>query len=192
VWPFKPKTPSRASFRIDKYRLDAPIAGLSGLVEFSANQYAAMGGRVFEGERNYNAPAIDVFGDRKWNVTLQTVNGFISKIAINVVLSTEREANQVAMRLLGYCMEIEKLGKPNEQYPGFFIWDTTDGNVILQTGETADGRAVALFLTSRAVRNFKKRIDDTPTQFERPLGTEDKPATEVTEPTFADLYDQKP
>jgi hypothetical protein len=158
VWPFKSKTLSRASFPIDIYRLDAPIAGLSGLAEFSANQYATMGGRVFEGERNYNAPAIKVFGDKKWNVMLQTVNGFISKITINVLLSTEREANQVAMQLFGYCMK--ELGKPNEQRAGFCIWDTTDGNVILQTGETADGLAVALFLTSKAVRNFKKRIDD--------------------------------
>jgi hypothetical protein len=48
VWPFKSKTPTSASFPIDIYRLDAPIAGLSGLVEFSADQYVAMGGRVFE------------------------------------------------------------------------------------------------------------------------------------------------
>jgi hypothetical protein len=141
-----------------------------------------MGGRVFEGERNYNAPAISVFGDKKWDVMLQTVNGFISKIAINVVLSAEREANQVALRLLGYC--IKELGKPNEQRTGFFIWDTTDGNVILQTGETADGLAVALFLTSKSIQNFKK-------PFERPAENEVKPATEVTEPTYA-LYYQKP
>jgi hypothetical protein len=40
----------------------------------------------------------------------QTVNGFISKIAIDVLASTELEANQVATRLLGYC--IKELGKP--------------------------------------------------------------------------------
>jgi hypothetical protein len=56
-WPFNSKTRTSASFPIDIYRLNAPIAGLSGLVEFSSDQYAAMGGRVFEGERNYNAPA---------------------------------------------------------------------------------------------------------------------------------------
>jgi len=147
-----------------------------------------MGGRVFEGEKNYNAPAIGVFGDKKWNVMLQTVNGFISKIAINVVLSTEREANQVALRLLGYC--IKELGKPNEQRTGFFIWDTTDGNIILQTGETADGLAVALFLTSKFIRNFKKHIDDA-SMPEREKSSDDA-SIEVTEPTYADLYDQKP
>jgi len=36
--------------------LNAPIAGLSGLVEFSASEYAAMSGRVFEGENIATAP----------------------------------------------------------------------------------------------------------------------------------------
>jgi hypothetical protein len=125
MWPFRSKTPGRASCPIDIYRLDAPIAGLSGLVEFSANQYAAMGGRVFEGERNYN------------------------------------------------------------------------------------GLAVALFLTSKSIQRFKKSFDDAPmpereessgdaskrvgTLPTREIsGNEDKPAIEVTEPTFGDLYDQKP
>jgi hypothetical protein len=38
-----------------------------------------------------------------------------------------------------------------------FIWDTTDGNVILQTGGSAEGLAISLFLTSSAVRDFEPR-----------------------------------
>jgi hypothetical protein len=125
---------------------------LTGLVEFSASQYAAMG-CVFEGEKNYNAPVIN-FLDQQWMVELQTVKGQISKIALHTILRTEQAANPIAMNTLNYC--IEKLGKPTEKQTGLFTWDTTDGNVILHTGETVDGLVIALFLTSAAIRNFKR------------------------------------
>lgn len=86
---------------------------------------------------------------------LQTVNGSISKIATHILLSNKQDANQVAMETLHYCKEL--LGNPTEQQTGFFIWDTTDGNVILQTGELRDGFAIAFSLTSRSVRNFAKK-----------------------------------
>jgi len=72
-------------------------------------------------------------------------------------LRTKQEANPVAMATLQYC--IEHLGKPSSQETGLFIWDTTDGSVILQTADAADGLAINLFLTSRETRNFKPRSD---------------------------------
>jgi hypothetical protein len=42
-WPFRPKRPTHTSFAVGPYRLDAPIGDLTGLVEFSAEEYAAMG-----------------------------------------------------------------------------------------------------------------------------------------------------
>ena len=52
--------------------------------------------------------------------------------------------------MLAFCNE--QLGKPAERRTGLFAWDTTDGNVILQTAEARDGFAVNLFLTARSVR----------------------------------------
>ncbi len=129
--PFQTKTPMQASFPIGKYRLDASIDGLAGLVEFSATEYATIG-RQFEGEKNYNAPEVTFLG-RPWKLMLGTVQGRIYKIAPYLELRTKQEANPVAMATLQYC--IEQLGKPSSQETGLFIWDTTDGNVIL-----ADGR----------------------------------------------------
>jgi hypothetical protein len=51
---------------------------------------------------------------------------------------------------------MRQLGKPAEQKTGLFIWDTTDGNVILQTAETVEGLAINLFLTSSSVRKFER------------------------------------
>ena len=148
----KTGAPTPRIFAIGIYRLDATVAGLFGLVEFSPSEYATMG-RTFEGERNYNTPPVEFLG-RRWNVSLQTVNGQISKIAPYLLLRDKQEANLVATEVLNYC--IEKLGTPTEQRTGSFIWDTTDGNVILQTGETADGLGICLFLTSRSIRNFRR------------------------------------
>jgi hypothetical protein len=95
MWPFKAKAPRCASFPVSIYKLDAPIAGVAGLVEFSADQYASMG-RVFEGERNYNAPPTNFLG-QQWTVMLQTVNGQICKIVISQLLKTKQDATPAAM-----------------------------------------------------------------------------------------------
>ena len=152
-WPFKAKAAAHASFPVGKYRLDGSIDGLAGLVEFSDTEYATMGCE-FEGERNYNAPPVNFLG-RQWNLMLGTVRGKIYKIAPYLELKTKQEANPIAMETLLYCTEL--LGTPSSQKTGPFIWDTTDGNVILSTADCADGLAINLFITSRATRNFKPR-----------------------------------
>ena len=82
------------------------------------------------------------------------MNNHICKVAPYLVLPTNLEANQVAMRTLQYCKE--QLGQSAKQQTGLFCWDKADGNVILQTGETNEGLLVSLFLTSRAIRNFEQ------------------------------------
>lgn len=151
-WPFQSKTPTHASFSIDKYHLNAQLEEISGLVEFSNSEYETMG-RQFEGEKNYNAPPV-IFLERPWKLMLGTVRDKIYKIAIYQLIETKKEANPIAMEILQYC--VEKLDKPSVQKTGLFIWDTTDGNVIFQTAETADGLGINLFITSNSVRNFKR------------------------------------
>ncbi len=145
--------PARPSFPVGQYKLDASVEGMTGLIEFSTAEYAIMG-RQFEDERNYNAPAVMFLG-RQWKLQLGTVHGKIYKIAPYILLKEKKEANVVAMDTLRFCTE--KLGKPSEQKTGLFVWDTSDGNVVLQTAETAEGLAVNLFLTSRSVRKFKQK-----------------------------------
>jgi hypothetical protein len=49
------------------------------------------------------------------------------------------------------------MGKPSEEKSGLVVWDTADGNVVLQPLDKAGLLGVALFLTSNAVRNFKRK-----------------------------------
>lgn len=144
---------TRQSFQVGQYKLDATVEGVNGLTEFSASEYAAMG-RQFEGEKNFNAPPVTFLG-RQWKLQLGTVHGKIYKIAPYLLVRDKKEANSVATDALRYCTE--KLGKPSEEKTGLFVWDTSDGNVILQTADTVEGFDINLYITSKAVRSFKRK-----------------------------------
>ena len=149
---FQDEAPTHSSFPIGEYRIDAPVEGIAGLREFSPAVYAVMG-RQFEGEKNYFGLPVEFLG-RQWDLMLGTVNGRIYKVAPLLEARSKQEANPIAMETLRYCTK--RLGNPISQKTGLFTWDTTDGNVILQTTETAEGLAINLFVTTRAVRNFKR------------------------------------
>jgi hypothetical protein len=140
------------SFPIGNYKLNA-IADVTSLTEFSAFEYTVMG-RQFEGETNYNAPPVN-FLNREWKLQLGTVNGKIYKIAPFLECENRKEADLATNDTLSYCKQ--KMGKPSEEKSGLVVWDTADGNVVLQPLDKAGLLGVALFLTSNAVRNFKRK-----------------------------------
>ena len=144
---------NRQIFSVGEYKLDATVAGFSGLTEFSPKEYAVLG-RAFEGETDYDARPVMFLG-RSWQLQLATVHGRIYKIAPYVILKDKGEANALAIESLHYCTA--QLGKPTEQRTGFFVWDAIDGNVVLQTAEIAEGFSVSIFLTSQSVKTFKKK-----------------------------------
>jgi hypothetical protein len=139
------------SFPIGNYRLNV-IADVTNLTEFSALEYTVMG-RQFEGEKNYNAPPIK-FLNREWKLQLGTVNGKIYKIAPFLEFENRKDADVAAKETLSYCKE--QMGNPSEEKGGLIVWDTADGNVVLQPIDRAGLVGVSLFSTSNAVRNFKR------------------------------------
>jgi hypothetical protein len=80
------ETHASISFSVGPYRLDAPVGDLTGLVEFSTAEYAIIG-RLFKGEKSYNAPPVQFLG-RRWQLRIQTVNGQICKIAPHAELAS--------------------------------------------------------------------------------------------------------
>ena len=154
MW-FKKKPEPRPSFPIGGYSLNMTLREGAPLRELSPAEYEVMG-RQFVGETIYHAPAVEFVG-KQWKLTLGAVRGRLYKIAPFLELRNKNEANEAAFAALAFCNE--QLGKPAEQRSGLFAWDTTDGNVILQTAEARDGFAVNLFLTARSVREFQ-RLDD--------------------------------
>jgi hypothetical protein len=147
---YKRKRP-RAMFAVGAYRINDIVPSIE-LREFSETEYKILG-RQFKDEKNFNAPDVEFLG-YSWNLQLGTVSGRIYKIAPYLLVTAKRDANIAAMVALQYCTE--QLGKPLSQESGLFVWDTTDGNVILQTGEAAEGFSIGLFLTSNAVQRFER------------------------------------
>jgi hypothetical protein len=138
------------SFTVGPYRLDDVIEDFTQLVEFSPAEYAQIVPK-FKGEKDYNAPAVNFLGIM-WAVQLGTVHGKIYKIAPYLLRATKYEANPIATNILRFCKD--QLGVPAEQKTGRFVWDTSDGNVIFQTGEVNEGFSLALFLTSNLVKDL--------------------------------------
>jgi hypothetical protein len=151
VW-FKKKPEPRPAFPIGAYALNMTLREGPPLRELLPAEYEVMG-RQFVGEKIYHAPEVEFVGKR-WNLTLGAVRGRLYKIAPFLELKNKNEANEAGFGALTFCNE--QLGKPAEQRTGLFVWDTTDGNVILQTAEAKDGFTVSLFLTARNVREFQR------------------------------------
>jgi hypothetical protein len=144
---------SSASLPIGKYRLDTSIEDLSGLTEFSQAEYAAYG-RHFEGEKGYNAPGVE-FVKRPWKVALGTVRGKVYKIALYFESENKNTVIDVSTDVMQYCQQ--RLGKPSEQQETIFIWDTPDGNVVLQLGKAETTYMINLFMTSGSVRTLSPK-----------------------------------
>jgi hypothetical protein len=142
-------TPS-ASLSIGGYRFDMPVEGVPGLTEFSQAEYAIYG-RRFTGEKNYNAPCID-FLERRWNVALGTVGGKVYKIALFFESESKNTVIEVPTAVVQYCQQ--RLGRASEQQETIYIWDATDGNVVLQPGKYGSTYQINLFETSRSIRTF--------------------------------------
>lgn len=141
---------SSASLPIGKYALDMPIAGIIGLTEFSPAEYTIVG-RTFEGERNYNAPGVD-FVKRRWKVALGTVGGKVYKVVFYFESESKQTAIDASTDVMEYCQQ--RLGKPTEQREALFIWDTADGNVMLNLAGALHIYQINLIETSSSARTF--------------------------------------
>src|SRR5690242_10897567 len=147
-----------ASLPIGQYRLNMPVEDLHGLTEFSDPEYVIYG-RTFEGEKNYNAPAIE-FVTQHWKVALGAVWGKIYKVGYFFESERRDTARIVSADVMRFCQE--RLGVPSEDRETMFAWDAPDGNVVLQFGKVGTTYLVNLFETSRSVRTFvPRRSTDT-------------------------------
>jgi hypothetical protein len=156
-----------ASLPIGDYKLDMPIDGLTGLTEFSQAEYVVYG-RRFEGEKNYNAPGVD-FLQRRWKIALGTVEGKVYRIALYFDSESRDIVGDVSGNVMRHCEE--RLGKPSEQQETVFMWDTPDGNVVLQLGKAGSRYMINLFETSSAVKSFRRTSNSHRTEWRTvPIG----------------------
>ena len=135
-------------FSVGPYQLEAPVAGLKGLVEWSGDEYKSMG-RQFHGEKNFHAPPV-MFMGRQWKLIVGTVDGKIYKLAPHTQFTDKLAALQTLEATLRFYRE--NVGEPAKPQPGLYIWDVPEANVIVQTAEASDGFGIGLFVTAGSAR----------------------------------------
>ncbi len=141
--------------RIGEYHLGQDIKTVRGLVEFTPEEYAALwsfqGGVGLPGEQVFNAPKV-TFNRHLWDLVVGTLNGRIYKLALQYISSDRAEARSIFEETLKFVKS--QMGAPAEQTktPKRYLWDSTDGNVVLAEREAMASWCINLLLTSRAVK----------------------------------------
>jgi len=141
--------------KIGEYHLGQGIKTVRGLVEFTPEEYAAVwssqGGVGLPGEQIFNAPKV-TFNRHLWYLVVGTLNGRIYKLVLQYVSSDRAEARSIFEETLKSVKS--RMGAPIEQTkaPKRYLWDSTDGNVVLAEREAMGAWCINLLLTSHAVK----------------------------------------
>ena len=139
---------------IGAYRLDMMARATSRFVELSQAEKQALNLVVeFKNERVFHAPPAD-YGGFKWDVVLGAVDDRVYKISSVLFLQT-RATRDAAWRKIEGLLRAP-LGSPASSTPAVLIWDTEDGNVVLNRADAGDAYALVLTLTSSAVKGFAR------------------------------------
>jgi len=137
---------------IGPYHLNMNTAEISKLVELSPAELKGFErGMEFKGERLYHVPP-GRFAGSSWDVILGAVDNRVYKISALLVLDYREQQHHVWQNLK--TLLDSQFGLPETPVPNVIIWDTLDGNVVMNLGDTDGKYAVVLTTTSSAVRNF--------------------------------------
>jgi len=142
---------SAMGFALDNYRLDRPHPPGTTLRELTHDEYRVFP-RHFVGEAIYHAPPAEFVGHR-WDVMIGMINERPYKLAAFLRMEGWEEADPIIEAAFKRC-DLQ-LGTPSEERQGLYVWDTEDGNVILQTTFIADSIALNIYVTSGEIRNMK-------------------------------------
>ena len=140
------------SFELGGYSLEMQPASLRNLTELSESEYLAFP-RQLRGEAIYHAPPTEFLGNR-WEMMIGMVDGEIYKLAASVELDDQQQAVELIQTAFRAC-EVQ-LGTPTQEQQGLFVWDTTDGNVIVQTASIMGTVAVNIFAASKIIRGKQR------------------------------------
>jgi len=104
--------------------------------------------RQHRNEVIYHASPIN-FLEHRWDIMIGMIDGIPYKLGVSIELSDKEQAVKLIQVLFKNC-EVQ-LGTPTDEKQGLFIWDTTDGNVILQTASVMGDVAINVFATSNKI-----------------------------------------
>ena len=147
---------------IGNYSLTQKIECAQGLKEFSEEEYfmAETVGmkRMLEDEKMFNGPAIE-FASVPWETTtIGSTKGRIYKICLQLNSSSKKSAKDILSTVVKFINN--KVGRYNEHpfLSDKFIWDTTEGNIILYRMTRFNIHSVNIFFTSNIIREQMSRL----------------------------------
>ena len=148
----KPKARRGHAPTIGPYHLDMDTGDVSKLVELTPAEKKALNAAIeFKGERIYNAPPAN-FAGINWEIVLGAVDNRVYKVSALVVFDN-RERRDTIWRNLNDLLRTP-LGSPASAEAAIVLWDTEDGNVVMNRADTGGEYAVVLTLTSSAASSF--------------------------------------
>ena len=146
--------------KIDEYYLNIPIREVFEVRELNSQEYAmfeSAGVRmIFPEEKIYHGRNI-LFVGAVWKIVLGTSKGNIYRIAAQTVCLDRNEA--VVTFNATYRILFEEMNTPNSGVQEqSFVWDTTEGNVILELTRGGDNYVVQICLTSGLIRRQTREL----------------------------------
>jgi hypothetical protein len=125
------RRPVYGTFIIGGYELGQNITGLAGLAEISRSEYAVLP-KTFPREKIFKAADITFLG-YPWNFLLGAIDGYIYKLSVQFMSDLPDMAAAAFSDSVMYCSN--QFGKPSStKQEAIATWDTSFGNVIVDTG----------------------------------------------------------
>ena len=150
--------------KIGNYFLTQEIDSAQGLKEFSEEEYFAAETvgmeRTLEDEKMFNGNSVE-FASIPWEPPMIcSTKGKIYKICLQLNTTSKKSAKKALNTVVQFINK--EIGRYNE-HPFFsdkYIWDTTEGNIILYRISMSNIHSVDIAFTSSLIREQMLRLQE--------------------------------
>jgi hypothetical protein len=150
--------------KIGNYFLTQEIGPDIGLKEFSEEEYFMAENfgmkRMLEDEKMFNGISVE-FASIPWETTtIGSTKGKIYKICLQLNSTSKKSAKEVLNTVVKFINK--EIGRYNEHpfLSDKYIWDTTEGNIILYRMNRFNIHSVNVFFTSNIIREQMLRLQE--------------------------------
>jgi len=150
--------------KIGNYFLTQEIDSAQELIEFSEEEYFMAENlemkRILEDEQMFNGSSVE-FASIPWeSTTIGSTKGRIYKICLQLNSTSKKNAKKDLNTVVDFINK--EIGKYNEHpfLSDKYIWDTTEGNIILYRMSRFNIHSVNIFFTSNIIREQMLKLQE--------------------------------
>jgi len=148
--------------KIGDYYLNMPVQEMFGLRELSLEEYGmyeAVGiKRIFKDEKMYHGKG-SYFAGAAWDTLLAATGGCVYKISLQHMAAQKDESDRILKSAYKYFFK--EMGEHNEydSSTNRYLWESSEGNVILNQASAMEMYGVQLFLTSSMINQQTDKFE---------------------------------